>query len=98
MNVDTDADKLTVVGNLDPAKLRDRLAEKTKKKVNLVSPQPKKENKDKKKSEDKNSKEVKMKTKHHHYTHSLVPTFLFVFNRISFPSSILVALFVRFLI
>lgn len=60
MKADSDASKLTIVGKLDPAKLRDKLAEKTKKKVELISPQPKKENKDskadKKKSDDKPEK------------------------------------------
>ncbi|BFG34497.1 hypothetical protein CerSpe_207710 [Prunus speciosa] len=40
------ANKLTVVGNVDPTQLKDKLAAKTKKKVDLVSPQPKKDNKD----------------------------------------------------
>lgn len=59
------ANKLTVIGKADPIKLRDKLSQKTKKKVELVSPQPsaKKENKaadDKpeKKPDDKKPKEV----------------------------------------
>ncbi|PQQ19652.1 heavy metal-associated isoprenylated plant protein 3-like [Prunus yedoensis var. nudiflora] len=39
------ANKLTVVGKVDPTKLRDELATKTKNEVDLVSPQPKKDNK-----------------------------------------------------
>ncbi|KAI5342180.1 hypothetical protein L3X38_010055 [Prunus dulcis] len=39
------ANKLTVVGKVDPTKLRDELATKTKNKVDLVSPQPEKDNK-----------------------------------------------------
>ncbi|BFG25008.1 hypothetical protein CerSpe_112820 [Prunus speciosa] len=39
------ANKLTVVGKVDPTKLRDELATKTKNKVDLVSPQPQKDNK-----------------------------------------------------
>ncbi|PQQ19654.1 heavy metal-associated isoprenylated plant protein 3 [Prunus yedoensis var. nudiflora] len=39
------ANKLTVVGKVDPTKLRDELAIKTKNKVDLVSPKPKKDNK-----------------------------------------------------
>jgi hypothetical protein len=35
--------KVTVVGKVDPIKVRDNLAEKIKKKVELISPQPKKE-------------------------------------------------------
>ncbi|KAI3412277.1 uncharacterized protein J3R85_017526 [Psidium guajava] len=41
--VDERAMKVTVEGRVDPAKLRDKLQEKTKKKVELVSPLPKKE-------------------------------------------------------
>lgn len=36
--------KITVVGKVDPAKLRERVEQKTHKKVELVSPQPKKDN------------------------------------------------------
>ncbi|XVE76135.1 hypothetical protein DITRI_Ditri12bG0148900 [Diplodiscus trichospermus] len=43
VKADCGANKLTVIGNVDPAKVRDRLAEKTKKKVDLISPQPKKD-------------------------------------------------------
>ncbi|CAF1773122.1 unnamed protein product, partial [Brassica napus] len=57
--------KLTVTGEVDPAKLRETLAEKTKKKVDLVSPQPKKDNKNKsdedKNKEKKSSEEKKPK-------------------------------------
>lgn len=34
---------LTVIGKVDPTTVRDKLAEKTKKNVDLVSPQPKKD-------------------------------------------------------
>ncbi|KAM5584239.1 heavy metal-associated isoprenylated plant protein 3 [Rosa sericea] len=40
------AHKLTVVGKVDPSKLREQLAGKLKKKVDLISPQPKKEKDD----------------------------------------------------
>lgn len=43
VKADSGANKLTVTGKVDPAKVRDRLAEKTKKKVDLISPQPKKD-------------------------------------------------------
>ncbi|XP_022746044.1 heavy metal-associated isoprenylated plant protein 5-like [Durio zibethinus] len=43
VQTDRGANKLTVIGKVDPAKVRDRLAEKTKKKVDLISPQPKKD-------------------------------------------------------
>lgn len=36
--------KITVVGKVDPAKLRERVEQKTHKKVELISPQPKKDN------------------------------------------------------
>lgn len=56
--------KLTVTGAVDPAKLREKLEEKTKKKVDLISPQPKKEkekdnNKDKNKGDEDKIKEKK---------------------------------------
>ncbi|GAB4850733.1 hypothetical protein Ancab_030033 [Ancistrocladus abbreviatus] len=43
VEVEAEKNKLTVVGTLDPVKLRDKLEKKTKKKVELISPQPKKE-------------------------------------------------------
>lgn len=47
--------KVTVTGKVDPVKLRDNLAEKMKKKVEIVSPQTKKE-KEKEKEENKDTK------------------------------------------
>lgn len=38
---------ITIVGSVDPSKIRDKLNQKIKKKIELVSPQPKKDNKDK---------------------------------------------------
>ncbi|KAE9590912.1 hypothetical protein Lal_00023415 [Lupinus albus] len=43
VKADISANKLTVIGKVDPAQLRDNLVAKTKKKVDLVSPQPKKD-------------------------------------------------------
>lgn len=44
VKADTPNNKLTVIGKVDPHKVRDKLAEKIKKKVELVSsPQPKKD-------------------------------------------------------
>ncbi|XP_059646838.1 heavy metal-associated isoprenylated plant protein 6-like [Cornus florida] len=43
VKADVGGGKLTVTGKVDPAKLRDRVAEKTKQKVEIVSPQPKKD-------------------------------------------------------
>uniref|UniRef100_A0A7N0V5I7 HMA domain-containing protein n=2 Tax=Kalanchoe fedtschenkoi TaxID=63787 RepID=A0A7N0V5I7_KALFE len=42
VKVDFDSNKLTVTGKVDPSKLRELLASKTNKKVELISPQPKK--------------------------------------------------------
>ncbi|KAL6336487.1 hypothetical protein AAG906_018442 [Vitis piasezkii] len=56
VKVDTASNKVTVTGKADPVKLREKLEEKTKKKVALISPVPKKEAKDggaDKKSDDK---------------------------------------------
>ncbi|KAK8487431.1 hypothetical protein V6N13_030050 [Hibiscus sabdariffa] len=43
VKTDSGANKLTVIGKIDPSKIRERLTEKTKKKVDLISPQPKKD-------------------------------------------------------
>ncbi|XP_054791026.1 heavy metal-associated isoprenylated plant protein 3-like isoform X1 [Prosopis cineraria] len=60
VKVDGDSGRVTITGNVDPSKLRDKLADKTKKKVDLISPQPKKGGKDcktdKKKPDDKSEK------------------------------------------
>ncbi|XP_024031445.1 heavy metal-associated isoprenylated plant protein 3 [Morus notabilis] len=54
------ANKLTVVGKVDPSKLREMLAVKTKKKVDLISPQPSKKddnkNDNKKKTDENDNK------------------------------------------
>ncbi|CAJ1892608.1 unnamed protein product [Sphenostylis stenocarpa] len=49
--------KLTVIGKVDPALVRDKLADKTKKKVEIISPQPKKESAVGGKPPEKNTKE-----------------------------------------
>nr|GMD22674.1 heavy metal-associated isoprenylated plant protein 3-like [Ipomoea batatas] len=41
VNIDGDSDKVTVIGKVDPVKLRERVEAKTHKKIVLVSPQPK---------------------------------------------------------
>lgn len=46
VKAESETGKVTVMGKVDPTKVRDNLAEKIKRKVELVSPQPKKENKD----------------------------------------------------
>ena len=51
VKAESDVGKVTVTGKVDPAKVRDNLAEKMKKKVEIVSPQPKKE-KEKEESKD----------------------------------------------
>lgn len=43
VKTDSENDKLTVTGKVDPTALKERLEYKTKKKVELVSPQPKKD-------------------------------------------------------
>ncbi|GFP90778.1 copper transport protein atx1, partial [Phtheirospermum japonicum] len=43
VKADCDAKKLTVTGNVDPTWLRETVENKTKKKVELISPQPKKD-------------------------------------------------------
>ncbi|KAJ6742537.1 HEAVY METAL-ASSOCIATED ISOPRENYLATED PLANT PROTEIN 6 [Salix viminalis] len=43
LKTDCAGDKLTVTGKVDPAKIKARLEEKTKRKVEIVSPQPKKD-------------------------------------------------------
>ncbi|KAM0949671.1 putative heavy metal-associated isoprenylated plant protein/5/6 [Dioscorea sansibarensis] len=51
--VDHGSNKLTVIGKVDPAKIRDRVEEKTRKKVELISPkdQPKKDGSSEKKTD-----------------------------------------------
>ncbi|KAH7553544.1 hypothetical protein ACOSP7_029717 [Xanthoceras sorbifolium] len=43
VKTDMGANKVTVTGKVDPAKIKARLEEKTKKKVDIISPQPKKD-------------------------------------------------------
>ncbi|GER27341.1 heavy metal transport/detoxification superfamily protein [Striga asiatica] len=54
-----DGQKITVVGSLDPAKLREKVEKKTRKKVELISPQAKKGDGDDKGKEDENGKKDK---------------------------------------
>ncbi|KAJ7947866.1 Heavy metal-associated isoprenylated plant protein [Quillaja saponaria] len=66
VKAELDSNKLTATGKIDPVKIRDKLTEKIKKKVELISPQPKKENKadtKEKKSDDKDKKGDDKKTK-----------------------------------
>ncbi|KAI4300315.1 hypothetical protein L6164_033707 [Bauhinia variegata] len=58
VKADMASNKLTVFGKVDPAKVRDRVAEKTKKKVELISPQPKKDAGGDKKPEEKPEKKA----------------------------------------
>ncbi|XP_057457887.1 heavy metal-associated isoprenylated plant protein 3-like isoform X2 [Lotus japonicus] len=69
LTADGDAGKLTVTGIVDPVKLRDKLAAKTKKNVELISPLPNKkdkenqnQNQNNKKSEEKKPKELPVTT------------------------------------
>lgn len=43
VKVDTPNNKLTVTGKVDPGKIKERLEERTRKKVEIISPQPKKD-------------------------------------------------------
>ncbi|KAG6430505.1 hypothetical protein SASPL_108575 [Salvia splendens] len=66
VKTDCEAKKLTVSGNVDPSALRERVEYKTKKKVELISPQPKKpaaadKKADEKKAEQKKGDEKKPK-------------------------------------
>ncbi|KAF7804425.1 heavy metal-associated isoprenylated plant protein 6-like [Senna tora] len=61
VKTDISANKVTVFGKVDPAMVRDKLAEKTKKKVELISPLPKKDAAADKKSDDKPEKKVEEK-------------------------------------
>ncbi|KAH7561102.1 hypothetical protein JRO89_XS10G0174200 [Xanthoceras sorbifolium] len=48
------SNKLTIVGSLDPSKIRDKLQQKTKKQVDLISPQVKKDKENDPKSDNNN--------------------------------------------
>ncbi|XP_038705554.1 heavy metal-associated isoprenylated plant protein 3 [Tripterygium wilfordii] len=64
VKAEADSNKLTVVGKVDPSKIREKLEQKTKKKVDLISPQPKKDNnKDNDNKENNNNKEPKKEEK-----------------------------------
>ncbi|WCJ40978.1 Heavy metal transport/detoxification superfamily protein [Euphorbia peplus] len=56
VKVDSESNKLTVTGKVNPTQIRDFLQQKTKKKVDLISPQPKKEDSNKKSDEKKPEK------------------------------------------
>ena len=80
VKADSDAGKVTVTGKVDPTKVRDNLAEKIRKKVELVSPQPKKEQENEKENKDakannksENNKTQDKKTKDKEVGSSLVP-------------------------
>ncbi|XP_027347616.1 heavy metal-associated isoprenylated plant protein 3-like [Abrus precatorius] len=62
VKAESDAGKVTVTGKVDPAKVRDNLAEKLNKKVELITSQPKKkENKDTKPNNQSHNKIIKDK-------------------------------------
>ncbi|GAV69625.1 HMA domain-containing protein [Cephalotus follicularis] len=58
VKADCGANKLTVIGKVDPSKIKAKLEEKTKKKVDIISPLPKK---DDKKPDDKSDKKPEEK-------------------------------------
>lgn len=55
--------KLTVIGKVDPAVVRDKLADKTRKKVEIISPQPKKDSGGAGKTPEKKGEEKKTEEK-----------------------------------
>ena len=63
VKTDFSANKLTVTGKVDPAKVKERLEEKIKKKVEIVSAPPKKDGGGEKKAEEKKSDEKKPEEK-----------------------------------
>ncbi|CAI9760671.1 unnamed protein product [Fraxinus pennsylvanica] len=63
VKADWGGNKLTVTGKVDPAWLRERVEYKTKKKVELVSPQPKKDDKKPEEKSDKKPEEKKAEDK-----------------------------------
>lgn len=64
VKAENDTGKITVTGNVDPTKIRDKLAEKMKKKVELLSPQPQpKKEKEKEKEKEKDNKTEDKKPK-----------------------------------
>lgn len=88
VKADTPNNKLTVIGKVDPHKVRDKLAEKIKKKVELVSsPQPKKDDpaaadkpqEKKKPDEDKKPEEIKPEEK----SSKQVRNFIIFFDTVS---------------
>lgn len=100
VKAESDAGKVTVTGKVDPTKVRDNLAEKIRKKVELVSPQPKKEkenekdpkpnNKSENKTQDKKTKDKEV----HHWSPTLTPFFLILFISLSLPLPTWVGLFI----
>ncbi|OAY51543.1 heavy metal-associated isoprenylated plant protein 3 [Manihot esculenta] len=56
VKADTESSKLTVIGIIDPSQIREILHQKTKKKVELLSPQPKKEDSNAKNNKGDNKK------------------------------------------
>lgn len=61
VRADWEANKLTVTGKFDTAKLRENLADKTKKKIDIVSSESKKEKESKKPDDDKQDKKTEDK-------------------------------------
>ncbi|XP_022143698.1 heavy metal-associated isoprenylated plant protein 3-like [Momordica charantia] len=62
VKADSASNKLTVTGKVDPAVIKESLEQKTKKKVDLVSPQPKKDGGGDKKADEKAEKKTDEKT------------------------------------
>lgn len=61
MKIEEEKNKLTVTGRVDPVKLHEKLERSTKKRFELVSPQPKKNDKKKNVDEHNNNNNKKLK-------------------------------------
>lgn len=63
MKAEWEINKLTVIGKFDASKLREKLADKTKKKIDIVSSSSEKKKEKDEKAEDKKAEEKKPKEK-----------------------------------
>ncbi|XP_061356942.1 heavy metal-associated isoprenylated plant protein 3-like isoform X2 [Gastrolobium bilobum] len=62
LNAESDTGKITITGKVDPTKLRDKLAHKMKKKVDLISPLPNKNKENNSQNNNKKHKETPVTT------------------------------------
>lgn len=80
VKADTTASKLTVIGKVDPSKIREILHQKTKKKVDIISPQPKKEDSNAKNNKGDNKKSSDKKPDAENKKPKEVPLLLLLIN------------------